>query len=122
MTVDTTARGDGVCKFSRQQATAVFQLRISITKMNDVAKQFSAFLAQCPPKSPPLRAIGNEAVTCTVEGKDGQPAENVIGRVRETAFVISVSSSIQEDDLQMTKQMRHNKAILIAEQVAGILF
>ena len=121
MTVDTTARGDGVCKFSRQQKTAVFELRISIAKMNDVAKQFSALLAQCPPKSPPLPAIGNEAVTCAVEGKDGQYAEKVVGRVRETAFIISVSSSIQED-LQMTKQMLRNKAILIAEQVAGILF
>ena len=89
--------------------------------MTDIPKQFPSYLAQCPPKSTPLRAIGNEAVMCSIQGKGDQYAESVVGRVRDQAFVVSVSSSVQ-DDPSMTQEMRREKANLMAEQVAGILF
>jgi hypothetical protein len=121
MTVDITPRGDGVCKFSRQQGDDVFQLRISVEKMTDVVKQFATYLAQCPPKSPALHAVGNDAVTCSTEGSGGQFGESVISRVRGAAFMVSVSST-KSGNPQMTKQMRRDKANVVAEQVAGILF
>ena len=121
MTVNITPRADGECKFSRQQGNAVFQLRISVEKMTDVAKQFPAYLALCPPNSPPLRAVGNEAVMCTTEIKDSEYSENVVSRVREAALIVNVSSSIPNQS-QLTKQMRRDKANLVAEQVAGNLF
>ena len=121
VTVDLNLRGEGECKFSRQRGGVVFQLRISIGKMTNVAKQFSTYLALCPPNSPALRTIGNEAVMCTTEGKAGKYGETVVSRVREVAFIVSVSSSVK-DDPQMTQQMRRDKANLIAEQVAGNLF
>jgi hypothetical protein len=133
VTTNVTHQGDGVCKFSRQQGNAVYELRISVDIMTDIPKQFPTYLAQCPPKSTPLRAIGNEAVMCSTDtrpdGKSGgKPsdkndafAEKVVGRVRSQAFVVGVSSSVQ-DDASMTREMRREKANLIAEQVAGILF
>jgi hypothetical protein len=114
-------QGAGVCEFSRQQGAAVHQLRITVDIMTDIPKQFPSYLAQCPPKSAPLRAIGNEAVMCSIQGKEDKYAESVVGRVRNQAFAVSVSSSVQ-DDPSMTQEMRREKANLMAEQVAGILF
>ena len=88
--------------------------------MTDTPAQFSKYLEQCPPKSAPLRAIGNEAVICGLS-KGDQYTERVVGRVRDQAFVVSVSSSAA-DDPSMTQVMRSKKANFIAEQVAGILF
>ena len=116
-----TAHGDGLCEFTRQQGTILRQLRISVSIMTDIPKQFPAFLAQCPPKSPHLEAVGNEAVTCSMDSKAELYAEHVVGRVREKAFAVSVSSSVWNDPA-MTSQMRRAKANLAAEQVAGILF
>ncbi len=121
MTVEINPQGNGECQFSRRQGTAVFQLRISVHKMTNVVTQFPTYLSFCPPNSPPLRTIGNEAVTCTTERKGSKYDENVVSRVRDAAFIVSVSSTIQ-DDPQMTKQMRRDKANLVAEQVAGNLF
>ena len=120
-TVKISEHGFGICNFSRQQKAAVHELRISVNSMTDVPKQFPIYLAQCPPKSAPLPAIGNEAVMCSIQGKENKYAESVVGRVRNQAFVVSVSSSIQ-DDRSMTQEMRREKTNLIAEQVAGILF
>ena len=121
LTVTVNDKGAGVCDYSRQQVAAVRHLRISVDNMTDIPKQFPAYLAQCPPKSPPLRAIGNAAVFCTIQDHTEQYAEKVVSRVRDQAFVVSVSSTVPNDPT-MTPEMRREKANLIAEQVAGILF
>ncbi len=121
LTAKVNDHGAGSCDFSRQEEAAVHQLRISVDIMTDIPKQFPTYLAQCPPKSPTLRAIGNEAVTCSIQGKENRYAEDVVGRVRNQAFVVSVSSTI-ENDRSMTQEMRREKVNIIAEQVAGILF
>jgi len=121
LTVKLDDQGAGVCKFTRQQGAATHELRISVDLMTDIAKQFPVHLAQCPPKSPPLPATGNEAVICTTHTKENHYAEMVVGRVRNQAFVVSLSSTVQ-DDSSMTQQERRDKANQIAEQVAGILF
>ena len=121
VTVKVNDQGAGVCEFSRQQESAVHQLRISVDIMADIPKQFPTYLAQCPPKSASLRAIGNEAVMCSMHSKPDQYAESVVGRVRNQAFVVSVSSTVQ-NDASMTQDARREKANLVAEQVAGILF
>lgn len=121
LTVKVSDHGDGVCEFSRQQGAVVHQLHVSVDIMTDIPKEFPTYLAQCPPKSTPLRAIGNEAVMCSIQGKGDQSEERVVGRVRNQAFVVSVSSTAQ-DDPSMTQEMRRQKANRVAEQVAGILF
>ena len=120
-TVKISEHGFGICNFSRQQKAAVHELRISVNSMTDVPKQFPIYLAQCPPKSTPLPAIGNEAVMCCIQGQGDEYAEMVVGRVRDLAFVVSVSSSIQNAP-SMTPETRRERASLVAEQVAGILF
>jgi hypothetical protein len=120
MTVKLAERGGGGCEFSRSAGKANLQLSISIYIMTDVPAQFSKYLEQCPSKSAPLRAIGNEAVICSLS-KGDKYIERVVSRVRDQAFVVSVGSSAA-DDPSMTQEMRRKKANLIAEQVAGILF
>jgi hypothetical protein len=121
LTVKVSDQGDGVCEFSQQQGTVVHHLRISVDIMTDIPKQFPTYLAKCPPKSTPLRAIGNEAVICSILNKGDESTERVVGRVRDQAFVVSVSSSA-ENDPSMTRDMRRDKVNLVAEQVAGTLF
>jgi hypothetical protein len=121
LTAKVGDHGAGFCLFSRQQGAAVHQLRVSVDIMKDIPKEFPTYLAQqCPAKRTPLRAIGNEAVMCSVEGNE-EHAEKVVARVRERAFLVSVSSSLQ-DDSTLTQEMRREKANLVAEQIAGFLF
>ena len=121
VTVKPGDQASGVCKFTRQQDHATHELRISVDLMTDIPKQFPTHLAQCPPKSPPLPATGNEAVTCTTHTKENHYAELVVGRVRNQAFAVSISSTVQ-DDSSLTQKERREKSNQIAEQVAGILF
>ncbi len=121
VTANITGHGDGVCQFSRQQGTILRQLRISVSVMSDISKDFAAYLAQCPPNGAHLAAVGNEAVTCSDNNKAELYSEEVVGRVRDQAFAVSVSSSVG-NDASMTQEMRRAKANLAAEQVAGTLF
>lgn len=122
VTLDLRDQGSGSCEFSHQQGAVRHLLTISVSVvMTEVAKQFSVYLGQCSPKTTPLRAIGNEAVMCTIQTHTNLYAERVVGRVRNQAFLVTVSSSVQ-DDPSMTQEMRREKAHLVAEQVAGILF
>jgi hypothetical protein len=91
--VTLTKQGSGVCEFSGHEREMPDELRISVQTMTDIPKQFVSYLAQCPPKSAPLPAIGNEAVICTVTVKGRKYEERVVGRVRDQAFVVAVSSS-----------------------------
>jgi hypothetical protein len=121
VTVKPGDQASGICEFARHQGTAIHELRISVDLMTDIPKQFPTRLAQCPPKSPPLPATGNEAVTCSAHTKENHYAELVVGRVRNQAFVVSIGSTVQ-DDPSLTRVERRDKANQIAEQVAGILF
>lgn len=121
MKVQVDEQGAGVCKFSRQEGSAKLELQIAVHPMTDVAREFPDYLRECPPKSAALRAIGNEAVTCSAQGKRGEFEERVVARVRKQAFVVAVSSSVDADPA-MNKEMRRKKADVVAEHVAGILF
>jgi hypothetical protein len=121
VTATVNDQGEGVCEFSHQQGAVVHQLRVSVGIMTDVPNQFPKYLAQCPATSPSLRAVGNEAVICSVQDKADRYAEQVVGRVRNQAFVVSVSTSVQNDP-SMTEEMRRAKVNLLAEQIAGTLF
>jgi hypothetical protein len=113
--------GDGVCEFSRRHGTLIQRLRISVNVMTDIPKQFPTYVAQCRLKNSPLKAIGNEAVMCSVQSKRYGFGELVVGRVRDHAFEVSLSSSVRHDP-SMTEELCRKKAHFVAEQVAGILF
>jgi hypothetical protein len=127
VTANISNRGDGACEFTRQEGGVIRQLRISVDIMTEIAKQFPIYVAICSSKTTALQAVGNEAMMCSsirgssIHGKRERYSEIVVGRVRDQAFVVSVSSSA-ENDPSFTAEMRREKVNLMAEQVAGILF
>jgi hypothetical protein len=113
--------GDGACAFTRQQGDVQRHLSVLVITMTDIPKQYSRYTEQCESKGTPLKAIGNEAVECSIQTQTNLYAEKVVGRVRDRAFIVTVASSL-EDDPSMNQETRREKVHLAAEQVAGILF
>jgi hypothetical protein len=97
----------GSCEFVHKETS----LRIEVGPTN-------APHAQCVSPAEQLRAIGNEAQACAYEGKPGWIAEQVVGRVRDQAFLVRISTK----DQSAAPKILRGKARKIAEQVAGILF
>jgi hypothetical protein len=109
--------GDATCEFVRHDASGVTKLRIEVVTMSDVAAGFPAFRGRCGTDSQPVRAIGNEAVVCSMKATGSGVVEQVVGRVRERAFVVSISSSAGSDQATLRET-----TLRVAEQVAGFLF
>jgi hypothetical protein len=105
------------CEFVRLDGSSESALRIEVETLG-VPRDFASRAAQCGSGAEALKAIGNEAVACTHSGKKGQMAEQVVGRVRNQAFLVRVST----DDHAATAAGLREKARKIAEQVAGFLF
>jgi hypothetical protein len=120
MTVNTIGQHT-FCEFSSQQGSAIHRIMVSVNLMTNIAKQFPTYMSQCPPKSTPLPSIGNQAVMCSGMTHENAYAEKVVGRVRDQAFIVSVTSSI-ENDPSLPPDVRRKQANLVAEQVAGALF
>jgi hypothetical protein len=97
----------GACEFVHQETV----LRIEVGATN-------APHAQCGSGAEQLKAIGNEAQACAYQGKPGWIAEQVVGRVRDQAFLVRISTK----DQSAAPKVLREKARKVAEQVAGILF
>ena len=111
---------DAACTFTRRNGALVFELRIEVETMKAPSRDFASYAARCRSHAMPLKAIGNEALACDDDPADGgeRVAEQVVGRVRNRAFLVHVGTtdpSAQRSDLR-------DKARRVAEQVAGILF
>jgi hypothetical protein len=98
---------DANCDFIRQEGPLEYGLRIEV-----------GTAVQCRDNATPLRAIGNEAMACSYDGKKGQLAEQVVGHVRDRAFLIRTSTN----DRSVRSSVLREKARKVAEQVAGTLF
>jgi hypothetical protein len=107
------AGDDASCDFVRHAGSLTLELRIEVETMRSPAKHFSSYAARCHSTAVPLKAIGNEALACSDEG-----AEQIVGRVRNRAFVVRLRTS----DRSTQPAALRDKAREIAEQVAGILF
>jgi hypothetical protein len=116
-----TLQGDTTCDFKRIEHSAVFSLTITVHTMSLPSKDFSTYLTQCTGTAVRLKGIGNEAIQCVSSSKLSNGEEQIIGRVRERAFIIDLKRG-------STKQSTANQVGLsdearnIAEQVAGALF
>jgi len=114
VTVARAKTGDDAnCIFIRHDGSLALELRIEVETMLSPAKDFPTYTARCHSASVALKAIGNEALTCS----DGH-AELVVGRVRDRAFLVRISTS---DHSAQAGTLREG-ARKVAEQVAGILF
>ena len=81
----------------------------------------AAYKARCGAGVTPLRAIGNEAVTCAVDSKGKSYGQQVIGVVRNQIFTVTLSTSARKDPA-MPREALKEKSRDISEQVAGALF
>jgi hypothetical protein len=113
-------RPDALCEFNRKTDSGVSTLRIDVQTMSDPAKQFGGFVARCKGTAIALRGIGNEAVQCVNQGDVGMGREQVIARVRERAFVLTVIRP-PGASAEAPNGLRHDTRN-IAEQVAGSIF
>ena len=109
---------DAACEFIQKADHTVRSLRIEVDTMKDLTHDFPRYLAKCGQDAKPLRAIGNEAIVCSMPRKDNRVAEQVVSRVRERAFVVDVLSNGPATERDAMRE----QARQIAEQVAGFLF
>ena len=105
------------CEFVHRDGSSESKLRIQVETIA-ATTEFASRVAQCGSGAVPLKAIGNEAVACSYAEKKGQMAEQVVGRVRNQAFLVRVSTS----DHSATSAGLRDKARKVAEQIAGFLF
>ena len=108
---------DATCEFVHREGAILTRLQIEVETMKDPTREFASYSAKCGRNATPLRAIGNEALLCSLHTKN-QFSEQVVSRVRERAFLVRVSSNAA--DPQRTELLDESQKI--AEQVAGFLF
>lgn len=110
--------GDANCEFVYRDGSTALTLEIDVETMAEGTNTFASYTARCGPNVEALRAIGNEAVACSLPIKKKAIAEQVVGRVRDRAFIVRVTSNTDSLEPIVLRQ----KARKIAEQVAGFLF
>jgi hypothetical protein len=123
VTLDVRAASDdqGTCVFTDQKtAKGSATLRIMVEPLKEVAHAVASHESSCTSASVPIKGIGNEAVSCSADVGYSR-GEQVIGRVRDRLFIVTVSSTIAKDPA-MTRPLLQQKARDIAEQIAGVLF
>jgi len=117
----TDAGKTTVCTFTQTGSDAVRTLRVTVEIAADPHTRMGALAQSCGAGSAPLKAIGNEALTCPADDRNGAPGEKLVGRVRDQVFTITISSTLKKDST-LTREDLHSKIYLAAEQVAGNLF
>lgn len=120
-TTAITPQGDTTCEFKRTQQSAVFALKIAVHTMALPSKDFATYLAQCAGTPVPLKAIGNEAIQCVPGNNSDNRGEQIIGRVRDRAFVVEIKRSSTRQST-LARNGLTDEARNVAEQVAGALF
>jgi hypothetical protein len=120
-TTNVTAQGDATCHFVRRQDSSNFALSIDVHTMTLPSKDFPAYLAQCGGTLLPLKAVGNDAFQCVSKGASANGEEQVIGRVRDRVFILTVNANVTKQPVPNKAGLRHETRN-VAEQVAGALF
>lgn len=116
----TVAGALGEVQLAVTEKTCVFtnadyRLTLELTKL-DAPDQFAHYAetaCQSGRDIAPIKAIGNEAIVCTL-GSAAQTTEKLVSRVRKQAFTLALTTSAK-------KSLRDTNR-LFAEQVAGNLF
>ena len=113
-----TAQGDTTCEFRSPQDATVSLIRIEVHTMEVPSKEFASYLSRCSGTTLPLKAIGNEAVQCVLKGSSTTSEEQIIGRVRDRVFLLSIHRNMSRPPKDGLREDTRN----IAEQIAGSLF
>src|ERR1700722_6406127 len=113
-----SSKDDANCDFVRKRGAVLYELRIEVQTMGEAVKEFGSFRSRCGSDARPLKAIGNEALACSVDDKSGHRTAQVVSRGRDRAFIVRVTTT----DSAITPDALIEKARGMAEQVAGNLF
>jgi len=117
VTLSGNEKDEGRCVYELQRGEAVSRLTIEVNAMRMPAHDFPTFSARCGSEAAHLKAIGNEAVACS-GATSSERWEMLVGRVRQYAFVVRLSTNEQSDQSPGYRE----KARKAAEYVASGLF
>lgn len=119
--LETAPQDQSICTFTNLKTAKDYStIRIMVQPLKDTTNAVTPHESQCTSHPVALKAIGNEAVSCSADVGYSR-GEQVIGRVRDRLFIVTVSSTMAQDP-QMTRQLLKDKAHMVAEQLAGALF
>ena len=118
---DATPRQPADCTFTQQDSGVTRTLRITVEQSNAPRQQMSAVGSLCGPNSTPVRAIGNEAMMCSLEGHNSLHGTFMAGRARDQVFTITLRTTLKNDPF-LTQDALQAKIHIAAEQVSGNLF
>jgi hypothetical protein len=121
MNVTHTSPEDTTCEFTLRHESTVSTLQIAVHTMTSASQEFPAYLAKCGTDNIPLKAVGNEALECILNGGSVQVTEQIVGRVRDRAFLIRWTMPKSREEATSQDDIRE-KLRNVAEQVAGSLF
>jgi len=110
-----------VCTFTNASADVVRTLRISVESATDPHAQLNTIAQICGTDVVPVKAIGNEAMVCTADGRKGATGVRIVGRVRDQVFTILIGTTLKNDPILNPFALKTN-AQTAAEQVSGNLF
>ena len=57
---------DATCEFVHREGAVLSKLQIEVETMKDPSREFVSYTAKCGRNATPLRAIGNEALLCSL--------------------------------------------------------
>jgi hypothetical protein len=119
--LETAPDDQSICVFTNLKTAKDYStLRIMVQPLKAVNNAVASHKSLCTSAPVALKAIGNEAISCSADVGYSR-GEQVIGRVRNRLFIVTVSSTIAQDP-SATRQLLQEKARTIAEQIAGALF
>jgi hypothetical protein len=108
---------DSDCSFILQPGPVAAELRIKVRTMSDPKKEFASYTSQCRAKQTPLKALGNEAFACTLDGNAPRITDLLVGRVRDRVFIMRLSTNEPATESTVGERLRR-----AADIVAGNLF
>jgi hypothetical protein len=116
-----TPQQPAICTFTERIGGATRTLQIRVETASDSAARLKSLEKSCGSDIAPLPAIGNEAVSCSVDNPGKRTAEDAIGRVRDQVFLIQIGSSLSKDPV-LTRDNLVTRIHSAAEEVSGSLF
>ena len=109
------------CTFTNSNAQVTRTLRVTVELAVDPHAQLHTISQTCGPDVIPIKAIGNEAIACTADGRKGAAGERIVGRVRDQVFTILIGTTLKNDPILDRYTLKTN-LLTAAEQVSGNLF
>jgi hypothetical protein len=78
----------GICEWTRDDSGKHATLRVEIIPLASIPSDYDKLRTRCKGAAIDLKALGNEAISCSDTN-----SEDIIGRVRDQGFVITLSGN-----------------------------